>query len=118
MPRIESDIYAFELSKVGHGYPLYEPDPCGDYDRVRTGDVGHIVEGKFIRHFNIFYEETHGIYDQYRNKLQFPDGFAVLKDQGRDPSQLAHRYELAKGTYKSRRSIGVKFNVDITGRVT
>lgn len=117
MRTTDFELYAFELMKAGFGYPLFEPDPHGDYDRVRTGDVGINFEGKFIRLFNVFYEKAHDIYDQYRDKVRFPDGFVVLRDQECDLSQVTHHNELGKGSYKSRRSIDVDFDVDITGQV-
>jgi len=45
------DIYAEQLSTLGYGYPLWDPEPC-DREEVLLGDVGFIDKGHFIRLFN------------------------------------------------------------------
>ena len=55
----EQEVYRNELLKLGQGYPIYEPDPSGRYDRIRVGDVGFIDEfGFFHSIFNVFREAT------------------------------------------------------------
>ena len=48
------DTYAVQLYQFTNGLPLYDPDPAGTYDKVRVGDVGYVLKGKFIRLFNVF----------------------------------------------------------------
>lgn len=51
----EPVVYRDELSKLGHGHPLYEPDPKGEYDKVRIGDVRYVDRfGCFHTVFNTF----------------------------------------------------------------
>lgn len=50
------ELYAQKQLRHNLGYALFEPDPCGSYDRVRVGDVGYIEEGSFVRLFNAFHD--------------------------------------------------------------
>lgn len=69
------DVYRDCLRSLGHGYPLYEPNPAGEYDRVRIGDVGYIDNhGKFHRAFNAFYSA-----DQDINCEGVPEDFTPIK---------------------------------------
>ena len=72
----EFEIYSQHLLCLGHGLALYEPDPAGEYDEVRIGDVGHTENGGFHRLFNAFYTEEHEI-----NKLGVPEGFEPLRSE-------------------------------------
>ncbi|GBE78897.1 predicted protein [Sparassis crispa] len=45
------DVYATQLFRCGHGYPLWEPEPT-KHGEVRVGDVGYMREGAFYRLFN------------------------------------------------------------------
>lgn len=67
------DIYAHQLFGLNHGYGLYEPDPAGQYDRIRVGDVGYVLFGGFQRLFNCFVPESDPI-----NRLGVPEGFEPL----------------------------------------
>ena len=68
--------YAQLLLPLGHGYALFDPDPCGQYDRVRPGDVGYISKGRFYRAFNVFHSARDPI-----NARGVPDGFKELKKE-------------------------------------
>lgn len=58
----EKDVYEKTLLELGHGLPIYEPDPAGDYDKVRIFDVGYVDEfGKFHRIFNAALSKEHEI---------------------------------------------------------
>lgn len=52
------DVYARQLMMVGHGYPLWNPQPnkrrsSDSFDPpVQIGDVGYVSNGTFIRLFN------------------------------------------------------------------
>ncbi|EJD00528.1 uncharacterized protein FOMMEDRAFT_159260 [Fomitiporia mediterranea MF3/22] len=49
------ECYSLKLSCLNYGLALFEPNPSGDYDFVRIGDVGYMSEhGKFIKLFNAF----------------------------------------------------------------
>ena len=67
---VKFEIYCQQLLCLGHGLALYEPDPAGEYDKVRVGDVGHMDKGGFHRLFNVFYTEEHDA-----NRLGVPEGF-------------------------------------------
>ena len=66
----EYDVYAEQLYSIQQGFALYEPDPAGEYDHVRVGDVGFVQYGFFHRMFNIFMDEEDPI-----NQLAVPDHF-------------------------------------------
>lgn len=71
------DVYRECLRPLGHGYPLYEPNPAGEYDRVRIGDVGYVDNhGKFHRAFNTFVSADHAI-----NCEGVPEDFIPVKAQ-------------------------------------
>lgn len=46
-------LYRNELTHLGHGNPVWEPNPGSLYDRVRIGDVGYFQNEKFLPLFNI-----------------------------------------------------------------
>lgn len=46
------DIYAKELWGLGHGHPLWGPEPDPHYGEVRLGDVGYLSNGYFSFLFN------------------------------------------------------------------
>ena len=69
----ECDIYSQSLLCLGHGLALYEPDPAGEYDEIRIGDVGHTENGAFHRLFNITFPDDHEI-----NGRGVPEGFEPL----------------------------------------
>lgn len=69
----EYEVYSHHLLCLGHGLALYEPDPAGEYDEIRIGDVGHTENGAFHRLFNITYPEDHVI-----NERGVPEGFEPL----------------------------------------
>ena len=45
-------VYAEQLAQLGIGIPMWYPEPDTPENEVRTGDVGVLVEGKFLRLFN------------------------------------------------------------------
>ncbi len=71
------DIYAEQLYGLNKGYALYEPDPAGQYDRVRIGDVGYTQFGYFHRAFNIFAGSES---DDPINTLGVPEYFEPCPD--------------------------------------
>ena len=73
-----TNTYSELLHYLGHGCALFDPDPCGDYDRVRPGDVGYIRTGKFHRAFNVFFPKDDSI-----NELGVPEGHQPLVFNGR-----------------------------------
>ena len=48
-----SNIYQDQLTSLFHGIALWNPDPRNHNARVSIGDVGFLVEGAFIRMFNV-----------------------------------------------------------------
>ena len=55
-------VYINELCRFGHGIPLWTPEPSGDDDEVRIGDVGYIDDdGQFHRLFNATVDSEHPV---------------------------------------------------------
>lgn len=52
-------IYADQLATLKRGFPLWEPDPSGEYEQVEVGDVGYSIWGSFQRFFNILLPADH-----------------------------------------------------------
>ncbi len=101
------DIYTRQLYSLKRGHALYEPDPAGEYDCVRVGDVGYITRGAFHRGFNIFSSEDDPI-----NNLGVPEGFQPCSVRSRRP----HRRTPTKaGPLYSAHVRERGANVDVSG---
>ncbi|KAJ3552475.1 hypothetical protein NM688_g4134 [Phlebia brevispora] len=54
---VAHEIYRDQLSKLGHGVPLWIPEPEARRPQsggeVRIGDVGYFEDGQFVRLFNV-----------------------------------------------------------------
>ena len=73
----ECKVYQRQLRRLGYGFPLYEPNGGGLYDRVRVADVGITMpNGTFLRLFNCLPQVNPGINSRYK----VPDGFVPLPD--------------------------------------
>ncbi|KAF9784422.1 hypothetical protein BJ322DRAFT_847885 [Thelephora terrestris] len=46
-PKLPWQIYSEQMECLGHGHALWEPAPMGGYTRIRIGDVGLILQGRF-----------------------------------------------------------------------
>ena len=68
-----ADVYACELLPLGHGLPLWDPDPV-TAGEVHIGDVGHIKRGTFFRLFNTL----GGSEDQRNRGRRLPEHFEEL----------------------------------------
>ena len=77
--RRDYDVYANELCSLGHGLALHDPTPNPGAPPVQIGDVGNVVNGQFIRAFNIFYPPDHII-----NRYGVPPGFEQADTQFRE----------------------------------
>ena len=76
------DIYANELWALGHGHPLWGPEPDPNFGAVRLCDVGYLREGYFCFLFNCLVDENAPIH--YRG---VPMGFEVF-----NPRELLQRH--------------------------
>lgn len=68
-------VYADQLIHLGHGHPLWQPEPPEKLGEVQIGDVGVLQEGCFYRLFNAMYSHD----DPINIESGVPDGFEVLK---------------------------------------
>ena len=64
---IDSELYQNELTVLGHGLPIWEPNP--DCDCVRIGDVGYLLYDQFITVFNILSQNDYSNQDR---GIEFP----------------------------------------------
>ena len=88
------EIYSSSLYNQARGYPLFEPDPAGEYDYVRPGDVGYTEYGGFHRLFNINYPADHSI-----NRYGVPEYYEPLRTE---ETASYSRASLPPGTYVSK----------------
>lgn len=67
------DVYQKELLELGHGLPLYDPDPGTEYDKVRIFDVGYVDSrfGRFHRIFNAAPTKEHEVNHQHGTPAGF-----------------------------------------------
>lgn len=73
-PRLSpKDVYQSELLGLDHGLPLYDPDPAGEYDKVRIFDVGYVDSrfGRFHRIFNAALTKEHEVNRQHGTPAGF-----------------------------------------------
>ena len=78
MPQSAADIYAKGLAHLGHGYPLWIPEPPDGKDAL-IGDVGYLLGGRFYRLFNVTKPRDHPL-----NSRGVPSKFEIL-DLERQP---------------------------------
>ncbi|KAI5121739.1 hypothetical protein M0805_009029 [Coniferiporia weirii] len=78
------ELYSNKLSHLDLGYALFEPNPNGDYDMVRVGDVGYIEGGKFEKFFNAFYPAD----DPANDGSDIPAGFEPIRETFRRTGRL------------------------------
>ena len=65
-----SSLYRNELTHLGYGNPVWEPNPDTLYDCIRIGDVGYFQNDQFIPLFNILPLASDDLNGNYR--LPFP----------------------------------------------
>ena len=70
------DIYAQRLMHLGHGHPLWGPEPCGRFGEVRLGDVGYLQDGHFCFLFNAMRTAEDLVNSQ--SQLGVPPNFVVF----------------------------------------
>lgn len=68
------DVYVQMLLPLGHGYPIWNPDPTPSSPEVHVGDVGHIEKGTFYRLFNAMKDAD----DPENEGCELPDNFEKL----------------------------------------
>ena len=73
-----------------YGHALWEPNPGGLYHAIEVGDVGYILQGKFLRLFNALLPADHPSHE----KCGVPDSHELLK-----PSIADHHLAL-QGLYQ------------------
>lgn len=107
----EPFVYRKELQKLGHGYPVYEPDPGNEYDKVRIGDVGYVDRfGRFHTVFNAFLPPEHPV-NQRRGT---PRGFTPMDSRS---STTFPRSDLPAGPMHSTYVRVLGCNFDVSGYI-
>lgn len=74
-----STVYAEQLLTLGHGFPLWFPEPSEQCDDVRVGDVGYIWDRSFIQLFNVMLPSSHPV-----NKGGVPRDFKPMQHTPED----------------------------------
>jgi hypothetical protein len=104
-------LYRNELTHLGYGNPVWEPNPDTLYDRVRIGDVGYFQNEKFVPLFNILPPD-----DSTRHRrLPFPQpNFpALYLPDGRPTTHNTN--PLQAGVYALESSLNFSASVGIDG---
>lgn len=84
----EVKVYVEQLYKLGHGYPLYDPDPLHS-PPVSIGDVGYVSRsGRFFRLFNVLNPEDDPV----------PQGFVPMRSEDLQPHT---KYYMPQHLYSS-----------------
>ena len=114
MNRSEShpDLYRNELTRLGYGKPIWEPNPDTLYDCVRIGDVGYFQNDQFLPLFNILAPS-----DSNRNRpLPFPQptNFPALYLPATHPT-TQNRNPLQAGVYALESSLTFAASVGFDG---
>lgn len=84
------DVYAQQLFRLKHGYPLWDPEPT-KHGEVLVGDVGFINEGAFYRLFNATLPPGDPL-----NKYGVPDGYEPLQ-LGTDYGRVTRTDDISPG---------------------
>ena len=74
----EWDIFAQELSHLGHGHPLWYPEPCPDSGEIRLGDFGYLREGSFYFLFNAMQSADDTVNSRLRTSMMI-GGVTVVR---------------------------------------
>ena len=74
------DIYARRLMHLGHGHPLWGPEPSATFGEIRIGDVGYLRDGHFCFLFNAMLGADH----EANSQQGVPRNFAAF-DTPRSP---------------------------------
>ncbi|KAI0922265.1 hypothetical protein AcW2_007006 [Taiwanofungus camphoratus] len=90
------DVYSDQLFRLGHGYPLWDPEPT-KHGEVLVGDVGFVENGAFYRLFNALRPTTDPVNLQYG----VPDGYKPFQ-QRTDYSEIRRPLDLPPGPLCSR----------------
>lgn len=84
-----SDVYIRQMRQAAPGYlALWDPTPWRDrdFDEIRIGDVGIVLEGQFRRLFNITVEGVDLI-----NGGQIPDNFVPIAFNPEHDTETTHK---------------------------
>ncbi|CCM03868.1 uncharacterized protein FIBRA_06019 [Fibroporia radiculosa] len=98
------NVYAEQLSRIGYGYPLWDPEPT-EYGEVIIGDVGFVSEGAFYRLFNATRPA-----DDTSQKLRVPDGYRPLPSESYAPKKRS----IAPGHLHSQTLTDISVNGSFT----
>ena len=109
MKRPAHCTYANQLQSLRKGYALFEPSPGIAYDKVRVGDVGYILEGKFMRFFNIFEAFDSSINSTYG----VPEMCKPLPEEFRETDKLFESVQ--PGVHKSEGVEQIGGNLELSG---
>lgn len=81
-------VYEKELFQLGHGMPLWFPEPTANQGQVEIGDVGFRYRGEFHRLFNVM----HSANDPINKIYGVPEDFEPFKPDRAIFSDRRERY--------------------------
>lgn len=106
-----SSVYTKELYSLGEGEAIWFPEPHATGE-VQIGDVGCIVEGAFIRLFNVISPDKYPVPDS-----DLPEGFEPLQEPRLRYIDSRDR-ALAPGHHHSKSVLCRKVQLDASAYVT
>jgi hypothetical protein len=102
-------LYRNELTHLGYGNPVWEPNPGTLHDCVRIGDVGYFQNDQFMPLFNILPPDD----SNRTRRLPFPQPtFRALRLPANYPT-TQDRNLLEAGVYALETSLTVEASVGV-----
>jgi hypothetical protein len=105
------DLYRNELTCLGYGNPIWEPNPDTLYDCVRIGDVGYFQNDQFLPLFNIL-APSDGSDPNCPLPFPQPPNFPVLHLPATHPT-TQNRNPLQAGVYALESSLTFSASVGL-----
>lgn len=103
-----SSIYTEQLHTVGEGDAVWFPEPHISGE-VQIGDVGYILEGAFVRLFNVISPQEYPVPDS-----DLPEGFEALQEPRMRCMDIRER-ALTPGHHNSKSVVCSQVKLDVSG---
>lgn len=102
-------LYRNELTHLGYGNPVWEPNPDTLYDRIRIGDVGYFQNDQFMPLFNILSPDN----SNRSCRLPFPQPNFQALDLPDNYPTTHRRNPLQAGVYALESSLNFSASVGV-----
>ncbi|EED83585.1 predicted protein [Postia placenta Mad-698-R] len=102
------DVYAQQLITLGHGHPLWEPEPKEETE-VEIGDVGYLRQGGFYRMFNALRDPQ----DPLNTAVGTPQDFEKFTCEAMQPHRVDNAIAPGPVASKTLRKIPVSEELNV-----